>query len=159
MVEMSIAFCAEMNFAGNTQQTLHALGQGQCDICSHVTDSLERQIGEYLGHVDQCVKAVYKYGPERDKNHPHLEDNMIEKTGINLVVWTSGERKLLHRLGVSLETVLAANRQRIGCKIAAPACYTLDLQVVNDSDVQDRRGYGAIIQDKYFYSTQVWPPG
>ena len=157
MVEKAIAFCAEKNFAGDTRQTLHTLRRGVCNICCHVTDSLEIQIGEYLGQIDKSVKAIYKYGPDRGKKYPQIQDKAVWKTGINLVVWIRGERTMLRMLGTPLETALTASRRRIGCKIATSACYTLDLKVVNNADVQNRRGFGAIIESKFIRSAQVWP--
>jgi hypothetical protein len=69
MVNNAIAYCTEKNFSGNTQETLHALRQGRCDICGYVCDNLGRQIGEYLGMMDMTVKAVYKYNPEYTAMH------------------------------------------------------------------------------------------
>lgn len=160
MVDKAILRCAEKNFAGDTQRARHALQQGRCDICGHVSDSLGRQIGEYLGNIDKSVKAVYKYGPERTQYPLQIEKGAVTRRGgINLVAWVDRKSPALTTLGSTLETILADSQRKIGCVQASSACYTLDLQLVDDEDVAEHRGYGVITDSKYMRSIQVWTHG
>ena len=160
MVDKAILYCAEKNFAGDTQRARSALQQGRCDICGHVSDSLGRQIGEYLGGIDKSVKAVYKYDPERTPYPSQIKNGTpIRRGGINLVAWVDRKSPVLTTLGTTLESVLADSQRKIGCKNATPACYTLDLQLVDDEDVAEHRGYGVITDSMYMRSTRVWTRG
>ncbi|MCK5428323.1 MAG: hypothetical protein KAI94_02570, partial [Anaerolineales bacterium] len=160
MVDQAILYCAEKNFAGDTQRARSALQQGRCDICGHVSDSLGRQIGEYLGGIDKSVKAVYKYDPERTPYPPQIKNGTpIRRGGINLVAWVDRKSPVLTTLGATLESVLADSQRKIGCKNATPACYTLDLQLVDDDDVAEHRGYGVIADSMYMRSSRVWTRG
>ena len=61
MVNKGIEECAEAHFAGDASKVHKALLMGQCEHCKCLSDSLARQICEYLGKVDNRVKAVYQY--------------------------------------------------------------------------------------------------
>ncbi len=158
MVEKAIAFCAQKNFAGDVRHARRNLSQGRCDICGDVVDSLGGQIGEYLGQMDRTVKAVYRYGPEAHLNRLHESEESIHRhrTGINLVAWTDRKSAALGALGSTLESVIAESRRKIGCSNARPVCYTLDLQIVDDEEVQERRGYGAVVESEYLRTSKVW---
>jgi hypothetical protein len=158
MVDNAIAYCTENNFSGNTQKTLQALRQGRCDICGYVCESLGRQIGEYLGMMDKTVKAVYKYNPEYAAMRQRSSDKAINhgNGGVNLIAWVDRKSAALDALGSTLESVISTSRRKIGCEKATPACYTLDVQIVNNDDVTTRRGYGVIVNSMYVHSTQVW---
>ncbi len=158
MVENAIAYCTEKNFAGNTQKTLQALRRGRCDICGYVCDSLGRQIGEYLGLMDKTVKAVYKYSPEYEIKHQRAGEKTTQnqKVGVNLIAWVDRKSAALEALGSALESVISTSRRKIGCEKATPACYTLDVQIVDNDDVTTQRGYGVIVNSMYVHSTQVW---
>jgi hypothetical protein len=156
MVEQAISHCAEKSFGGDTQRTLQYLRQGRCDICGLVIDDLVVQIGEYLGRMDKTVKAVYKYGPEQMTNASRPDKRGPRKTGINLVAWADRKSAALEALGTTLESALSESRRKVGCRIATPACYTLDLQIVDDEDVHQRRGYGVVVDSLYLRSSKVW---
>ncbi len=158
MVDEAILFCAEKNFSGDKQHTMSALRMGRCEICGDVIEGVGRQIGEYLGQVDKTVKAVYRFGPELGYEESRDEGKFVDRrrAGINLVAWADRKSAALGALGVTLEAVLAESRRKIGCEKATPACYTLDLQIVDDEDVQFRRGYGAIVDNEFLRSTKVW---
>ena len=76
--------------------------------------------------------------------------------GINLIAWVDRKSAALYALGDTLETVLSESRRKVGCKNAQHACYTLDVQLVDNEDVTDRRGYGVVVNSRYVRSTQVW---
>jgi len=158
MVEKAIASCAEKKFSSDIQEAKYALCQGRCDICEDLTNSLVRQLGEYLGQMDRTVRAVYQYEPEyatmRLQSGTHTRTG--RKGGINLVAWVDRKSAALNALTDTLETVLSESRRKIGCKNAGPACYTMDVQLVDNKDVLERRCYGVIVNSMYVRSSQVW---
>lgn len=158
MVDKAIAYSAEKKFSGDVRQARLALCQGRCDVCSCMVDNLVYQIGEYLGNVDRTVQAIYRYEPEYVTVRPQFQQGnvKISRGGINLITLVDRKSAALSALGNTLEALLAVSRQKISCKNANPACYTLDVQMVDKREVLDRRGYGAIINSAYVRSTQVW---
>lgn len=154
MLERAISFCSERKFGGNSEQVLLALRQGRCDICSQLTYSLIRQISEYLGQLDRTVKAVYAFEAENLKTGDSA--TFRQKTGVNLVAWVDRKSAAFSALGATLETVLSKSRRKLSCPNATPACFTLDIQMVDDKDVQERRGYGLLVTQVYIRSVQAW---
>jgi pyruvate phosphate dikinase-like enzyme len=158
MVEKAVAYCADRKFSGDTDETMLALHRGRCDICNALTDCLVREVSEYLGQMDKMVKAVYRFEPEDFllQKAGTLKSTSGLKTGINLVAWVDRKSPALSALGSTLESVLAESRRKFGCQNAKPACYVMDIQLVDDKDVQERRGYGVVINNMYLHATQVW---
>jgi hypothetical protein len=158
MVEKAILFCAGKKFTGDTEQTRQALRKGRCDACEYLSYSLVRQVGEYLGSMDRTVKAVYAFKPDRAPLSQQ-DGNVTagrRASGINLVAWVDRKSAALSALGTTLETVLSESRRKIGCVNATPACCNFNMQMVDDKEVQEGRGYGAIVQSMYVRSIQVW---
>jgi hypothetical protein len=158
MLERALTSCAEKKFSGDIQQTEEALRVGRCDVCSVLSDSLTRQVGECLGLVDRTVRAVYKYEPEHLTMRPLAGDiaQPNRKGGINLVAWVDRKSAALNALGNTLETLLTESRRKVSCRNAGPACYTLDIHLVDNKDIQERRGYGMVVNSTYVHSTPVW---
>jgi hypothetical protein len=158
MVQNAIAYCAEKKYSGDVREATQALRQGRCDICGYLSESLIRQVGEYLGQVDKTVRAIYRYEPEyvTMRPSPGNQAKNGRRAGINLVAWVDRKSAALNALGDTLETVLSESRRKISCKNAQPACFTFDVQLVDQNDVTERRGYGVVVNSMYLCSTQVW---
>jgi len=158
IMRKAIAYCAEKKFSGDLLLAEQALRQGRCDICSDLSDSMVKQVGDYLGQVDRTVRAVYRYEPEFDTLRPQAgqPDAIIPKGGINLVAWVDRKSAALNALSDTLETMLTESRHKIGCMNATPACHTLDMQLVDNKDVQEQRGYSLVVNSLYMRSRRVW---
>ena len=158
MVQNAIAYCAEKKYSGDIREATQALCQGRCDICSYLSESLIQQVVEYLSQVDKTVRAIYRYEPEYITMRPtpsqHAKNG--RRGGINLVAWVDRKSAALNILGDTLETVLSESRRKIGCKNVQPACFTFDVQLVDQKDVTERRGYGVVVNSMYVHSTQIW---
>jgi len=158
MVEQAIAACAATHYAGDKLRMRHAILQGHCEHCKCLTDDLVNQIGDYLGQVDKTVKAVYQYGPVYPTKDERDEDirSLKRDTGINLIVWAERKSAALGAFIASLETFLATSLRELGCVSATPSCFTMDVEIVDDQDVQERRGFGLLLKQTYFQSKMVW---
>jgi hypothetical protein len=170
MVERAVEACAEEHFAGDARRMRRALLQGQCEHCSCLSGSLVHQIADYLGQVDRTVKAIYEYRPSFDDDllSPFDQDRgaLKEHTGINLVAWVERKSAALSALVESLEKALTLSQLKIGCVKAAPSCFTLDVQMVDDRDINERRGFGLLVEAPAIRVRQIWerttpvqPPG
>jgi hypothetical protein len=159
MIDQAVDFCANKMFSGDKKLAQQSLQQGRCDVCGLLSDQLVKQIGEYLGQMDRTVKAVYEFEPELAslRSKVGIRPGVGHKQGINLVTWVDRKSAALTALGSALETSLTEGRRKLGCKNAAPACYTLGIQMVDDKDVQERRSYGVVVNSTYIRTLKVWP--
>jgi hypothetical protein len=155
MFTEAIIECADQIFAGDTLRMRQSLLQSHCENCRCVADRLARLIGDYLGLVDRTVKAVYNYQP-LDENDEVSIGQSEPFVGINLVVWVERKSAALSALLETLESALNASRNQIGCAIATPACFALDVRLVTDHDVQEGRGLGLLIRSAGIRSIPVW---
>jgi hypothetical protein len=159
MVDKAVNLCAIRMFDGDTQKALHSLQQGRCDVCGLLSTELVKQVSAYLSQTDRTVKAVYEFESEAASLRPKvgIRSNLGHKQGINLVTWVNRKSAALTALGAALETSLTEARRKLGCKNASPACFTLGIQMVDDKDVQELRGYGVIVNSTTIRSLKVWP--
>ncbi len=164
MFDQALVDCADKLFAGDTSRMRQSLLQSHCENCRCVAGCLAGFIGEYLGRVDRTVKAVYSYQPSAENNQEPSEATE-PFVGINLVVWVERKSAALSALLQTLEESLKASQNKIGCALATPACFALDVTFVSDRDVQEGRGVGLLIRASGIQSVAVWnraippPPG
>ncbi len=156
MVQSAVAFCARRVFGGDAERAAQALRQGRCDVCDYLRYGLAKQIGDYLGRMDHNVKSVYVFELEPapiDAGTAHAD---ARSSGISLICWVDRKTAALGALASALEAHLSASRRAIGCANAAPACYFLDVHMVDDADVRDQRGYAALLGGLHTRPLQVW---
>ncbi len=152
MMANALSFCAQKTGLAGREEARATLRAGNCSACEYLRYGLARGIAEYLGGVDDTVKAVYTYDPERAAG----VDGAIASTGINLIAWVSRKSAALSSLVSLVSAGLAEERGRLGCPRADALCCALDVQVVDDSQVQSRTGYGALLRSLYVRPTEVW---
>jgi Pyruvate phosphate dikinase, AMP/ATP-binding domain len=155
MFDQAIVECADKLFAGDTSRMRQSLLQSHCENCRCVAERLAGLIGEYLGRVDRTVKAVYAYQPTT-VNNKEPSGGVESLVGINLIVWVERKSAALSALLQTLEESLKVSQNRIGCAIATPACFAMEVMFVSDRDVQEGRGLGLLIRAAGIRSVQVW---
>ena len=155
MFDQAISECADQIFAGDSRRMRQSLLQSHCENCRCVSECMARLIGEYLGRVDRTVKAVYNYLPleGEDRERIGADEPFV---GINLVVWVERKSAALSALLEALEAALKKSRNQIGCSVATPACFALDVMLVSDHEVQEGRGLGLLIRAANIRSIPVW---
>ena len=158
MIGRAIAYCGSTKFGGDAREAMLALRHGRCDVCSIVSNRLVQEVGEYLGQTDRMVKSVYWIEPENSLARPKPGSRLAggRRAGINLVAWVDRKSAALVALGSTLENALAECLRDFDCKNSTPACYVMQIELVDDREVRDRRGYGVFVTDPYLRSTRVW---
>jgi hypothetical protein len=158
LVSAAITDCADQHYSGNTTPVLEMLRQGRCDICRVFTDHLIFQIVQYLSQVDRNLKAVVKYEPEPALLNPIAASKHLtsRQSGINLIAWVDRKSAALTSLNATLESALCDSRKKLGCPNAQPACFNLDIQLVDDREVLEGRGYGMVVSQPFLRSIGVW---
>lgn len=158
MVTNALESCAQKLFDGEREQALEALTVNQVEACIAFSDNLVRQIATYLGSMDKMVKAVFEYEPEYATIHPraHVRSLSPRQSGLNLIIWAKRKSAALKALIATLEAVLVESQQKIGLAREKTAFITLDVKIVDDQDVEERRGYGLIVSSQLVRSRRVW---
>jgi hypothetical protein len=157
MVEHAISECAQTHFADDTRRARQALLRGDCQLCRCITESLIKQIAKYLGQVDGTVKAVYLLQPlVQNQTDSEANDSSNIHGGLRFIVWVERKSAALSALAVTLEAVLSASQRKLGCVNALPDCYSLDMEMVDDHDVQQRRGFGVLVDSTNINTKLVW---
>jgi hypothetical protein len=153
MLETALDFCAEKTFDGDSRRTRKALAQGRCEVCDYLCYSLAKQVGDYLGEMDKTVKAVYLFQPE----YAETDEAVVSQTsGLNMIAWVERKSAALGALAAALDAAMSESRRKLGCSKATAACYALNVHMVDDVDVREQRGYGAIVHSLYVRPMPVW---
>ncbi len=153
MIDRALAFCALKAGLQNVEP-LEAMRNGDCSVCSYFMYGLAREIGAYLGDLDDSVQAVYCYEPEYSIG---LDDvyRPLER-GINLIVSVADTSAALTSVIASLEDGLGEARDGLVCAEANGSCLALDVKIASEADVASRRGYGALISSIHVRPLRVW---
>ncbi len=135
---------------------LERIQEGECPACSEVRYLLATGLAEYLGAVDTSVKAVYVYEPEYATGFDDVAAGAEFARGINLIVWASRKSAALTALIKSMGEELHKHIEPLTCYRADALCWSLDVQIVDDEQVQKRSGYGALINSMYVRPMELW---
>ncbi len=167
MIDAAIGQCALAHFGEDTRRVRQALLRGECEHCRCLNQSLVGQLGEYLGQMDDTIKAVYQFDTS-EPNGIHTNESKGEARlapsntqrgkhgGIRFIIWVERKSAALSALAVTLEAVLAASRRKLGCVNASEDCYSLGMELVDNHDVQQRRGFGVLIGSPNMHTKLVW---
>jgi hypothetical protein len=157
MMEESIAFSAEKTGDRIKEEVIDAILEGDCAACDYLKYSLAKKVGEYLGSVNETVKAVYVYEPEYGTGADnHFDHNSLGlKSGINLVAWVESKADTLSSIVAPLNEALVEACQRLGI-CDDELRYLLDVKLTDDNEVSNKIGYGALVHSICVRPTQVW---
>jgi hypothetical protein len=157
MIENAVGFCSQKIGLKDREQVLAALHCGDCSVCEYLRYGLAKGLAEYLGSVDDTVKAIYTYEPgyatsvdEPAPGRPNLTP------GINLLAWVSRKSAALSSVVASMGSALSEECGRFTCPNANVLCYELDVKVADDDEVRRRTGYGALIDSLYVRPMEIW---
>jgi hypothetical protein len=140
--------------AGEVWDALHA---GDCEVCERVRYQLAKAIADYLGAVDETLKAVYLYEPEyATDGNEGVADAEQASRGINVIVWVTRKSAALTAVIDMLNAGLAQELQGLACRKSNALCFILDAQIVDDDQVLRRSGYAALIDSLYVRPIDLW---
>jgi hypothetical protein len=141
----------------SVEDMLSAVESGACEVCESIRYGLARAVAEYLGSVDPSVKAIYLYEPEyaTAADEPVAErPNM--SPGISMLVWADRKSPALSAVLEALSEALAVEGARLACPKANALCWMLDAQIVDDQQVAERSGYGALVSSVFVRPVELW---
>jgi len=157
MVEEALEFCAEKAGLKDKEQARNALRAGDCCVCDYLRYALAQKVAEYLGSVDDTIQAIYTYEPD----HAAFVDEVIParpnlSPGFNMIAKVTRKSAALSSVVASMRSALAEEYGRLGCPKANALCPELDVQVADEHDIQNRNGYGALLDSLYVRPIEVW---
>jgi len=155
MMEEALVFCAAKTGAETKEKALDAIRQGDCSVCGYARYGLAKGIAQYLGSIDDTIKAVYVYEPEYATADDQIAGSRLS-SGINLLAWVGRKTAALNSIVACLDTALLEERKRLLCPEAIAECFSLDVKVADDDEVRRRRGYGALVNSIFVRPTKVW---
>ncbi len=153
ILDKAVEYCAQKMMLEGTQSVLDCLKAGDGRACGYCHYSVAKQVAEFLGTLDENVKAAYIYDYDAT---PQDQCNGGGDRGlpIHLLVWADRKTAALKVMAETWDHALAQGyAELIG---GLPSAHVLDVQVVDDADVQARRGYGALLSSLHYPPVQLW---
>ena len=149
----ALEFCAKKVGLAGRQAVVEHLRQGDSNACKYCHYSLAKQMAESIGTLDENVKAIYV--ADYDATPEDLCFGETAKPSpIHLIAWV--ERKT-SALGSLVEALNRALVQRYADMIGpSQLAYLLDIQAVDDADVKNRVGYGALLSSLRNRPIKIW---
>ena len=141
----------------SVEDTVPEARDGACEVCDSIRYGVAREVAEYVGSVDSSVKAVYLYEPEYATTG---EEGVAQRPnlspGINMLVWADRKSPALSAVLRALGEAIAVEGSSLACPKANALCWMLDAHVVDEQQVEGRRGYGALLNSVYVRPIELW---
>ena len=149
----AIEYCAQKLGLEAVWLVVEQLKQGDGTACSYCRYSMAKQMAEALGSLDENVRAVYLY--DYDATPEDLcFGQAVHASPIHLILWVERKTSALESLVEALDHALAKSYAAMMDR-SQPA-HILDVQMVDDSDVENRTGYGTLLSSFYNPPLKVW---
>jgi hypothetical protein len=149
----AVAYCAQKMGPDSSQDVVDRLKQGDGTACKYCHYSVAVQVAEFLGTWDENVKAAYTYDYDATP-----EDLCFGETSqtlpIHMIVWVDHKTGALNSLVTALDCALGQCYADL--MSMSRVAYLLDVQVVDDTDVKSRVGYGALLSSIHNRPIRVW---
>jgi hypothetical protein len=129
------------------------LQEGDRDAASYWRYGLAKVVAECLADWDESVKAIYAV------DYDATPDDIAFGTArlpvlVHLIAWVDRKTAALDSLVAALDGALS--KKFADLMGMASLAHLLDVQVVDDGDVEARKGYGAVLTSLHNRPIQVW---
>jgi hypothetical protein len=153
VLSQALEFCAQKMGLRTKQAARELLRQGDASALRYWHYGVAKEVGEHLGVWDDDVKAVYAC----DYDATPQDLCFCEAGGgslVHLIVWAGRKTAALKALAETMDHALVeCCAEELGLPDLA---HLLDVQVVDDKEVENRIGYGAMLSSLYNRPIQVW---
>lgn len=153
VINGAIEFCAQKMRLEDAQAVLEHLQQRNANACNYCQYSVAKQVGDSLGALDQNIKAVYILDYDATPEDVCFAEGKRSLL-IHLIVWAERKTSALNSLVGALDRALAKNFGKL--LDLEQLEHVLDVQVVDNTDVENRIGYGAMFSSLHQRPIQVW---
>ena len=153
VINQAMEYCGQKMGLEGAWLAVEQLKQGDGTACSYCRYSMAKQMAEALGSLDENVRAVYLY--DYDATPEDLcFGQAVHASPIHLILWVERKTSALESLVEALDHALAKSYAAMMDR-SQPA-HILDVQMVDDSDVENRTGYGTLLSSFYNPPLKVW---
>jgi hypothetical protein len=146
-------YCAKKMGLASPQAAVECLKQGDGVACGYCQYSIAGQVAESLGALDENVKSVYVCDYDATPEDLCFGE-ASQALPIHMIVWTKRKTGALNSLVEALDRAFAQSYANLMGE--SRLAHILDVQVVDDVDVKNRTGYGALLSSVYHRPIQVW---
>lgn len=157
-MDYALEFCIEKTNLQNSDAFIEARLRGDCSVCEYFRYGLAKGVAEFLGSMDKQAKAIYVY--DTLESSPNWDSRVPDKpnlsSGTHLIVWTTRKSPALNALVNSIINTVAEESRQISCPHANALCHQIDINVVDDHEVNNRIGYGALVHSLYVRPIEIW---
>jgi hypothetical protein len=116
--------------------------------------SVAKQISIALGDLDPEVKAVYTLDYDATPHDLCFHQASIDSSPIHLIVWAQRKTAALDAMIASLDCALTQACNNLVNTHSIDSL--LDIQVIDDDQVENQVGYGALLSSIHHRPIQVW---
>ena len=153
VLTQAMDYCAQKMRLDSSQAVIDRLRAGDSKACEYCHYSVAKQVAESLAALDDNIQTAYIYDYDATP-----EDLCFGEAGralpIHLLVWTQSKTAALNVLVDTWGRALAQSyAEMLGGRQPA---HVLDVQVVDDTAVEQRTGYGALLSSLHHRPIQVW---
>lgn len=149
----ALDYCADRLGLPSPQVALERIRQGNSRAVDYCHYSLAQQAAEALGALDDNIQAVFLYDLEATPEDRALGDSP-EYLPIHLLVRAGRKTSALSSLITALDRALVKDyAQMIGPRRLR---HVLDVQVIDSSDLESRRGIATLLYSLHNRPIQLW---
>ncbi|MFA5400700.1 MAG: hypothetical protein WC169_08750 [Dehalococcoidia bacterium] len=154
VVNKALTISADKMHVGNIQALIECLKKGDPIACSYCHYNIAKELGKILGIWDKDIRAVYAYGYDDNTTAEGCCEDVSPSSLIHMIIWAGRKTNALKALIESIDRAMVqVHRRLLGLKDIE---HVLDIQVIDDDDVKNRKGYAALLQSIYQTPVKVW---
>lgn len=152
-LDQTVEYCANKMKLSSPQLVLDRLHRGESHACDYFHYNLAKQVAEHLSQLDGSIRAVYLYNYDATPMDTYLSEEMRMPL-VHLIIWTQHKTAALDAVMKALDQALVRYYAEL---VDTPHLQRiLDVQVVEDPEVEDHIGYGALLSSIHTPPLQVW---
>ncbi len=153
VLDEGLAFCRHKAGLKNREEVIERLRDGDPTVSHYCRYGLAKKVAESIGSLDDNVKSVYALDYDATPEDRSFSSE-AQTSPIHLIVWVARKTDALDALVRALDRALVEEYAKI---IDAPQlAHLLDVQVVDNADVENRTGYGALLSSVHNRPIKVW---
>ncbi len=155
IVSQALDFCEQKTGLRGRETVAAALGRANPAALEYFHYGLAKGIASYLGRTEPSLKAVYLCEPEEMPGEFFDQERPVVQ-GLDLIAWTVNGKASLPPQVEELEAALRLETQPLLGPRAEGAREFLSVELIDDRDVQERTGRGALVYSIYSRPTRLW---
>lgn len=153
VIAQALEYCAQKLGLRDRQAAVARLCQGDKSASQYCAYSIVQHLAQRIGEWDHHVRSVHiiDYDATPDDLCFSCDGQSLP---IHVIVWTLRRTRALDALIAVLDRALTQHYQSL--LDLEDLEHVLDVQVIDDADVANRRGYGAMLASIHQRPIQVW---